>query len=189
MKIIKRFLIFLILIELGTIITFTTLTLLKRKEIKQVIDNYIIEIEENSNKRITNVSDIDINLDKKPTEGWTKIENGKVIEYSLKYDGYVIDLEKENVTFSKDGSIRIIPEIIIKIGEDNVLTPSDKIIFKYGDKEYSFEITETNEEKTTIQSSEKVNVEDLKEKGFKSIIDYKQESDKTIIYLKTENLK
>lgn len=189
MKIVKRILVLLILIELITIIAFITLTILKRKEVKKIIDNYISEIEIHSEKEITNVSDIDFELEKKPSEGWTKTKDGKVIEYSLKYDDYVVDLEKEIITMSKNGSIRIIPEIIIKIGEDNTLTIGDKIIFKYNKEKYEFEIIQINDEKTTIQALEKINVEELKNKGFKSIIDYKQESDKTIIYLKTENLK
>ena len=185
MKMVKRILLFLVLLELGTIITFTTLTILKRKEIKTVINDYVKAVGINSGKELTYVSDIDIGLDEKPTEGWVKIKDGKAVEYSLKYENYVVDLEKEVITISKDGSVRIIPEIIIKIGEDNIISENDEVILKYGNEEYKFNVTEINEETITMKTKEKINIEDLKNKGFKSIIEEKiDDSGNTLIIIK-----
>ena len=185
MKTVKRILIFLILLELGTIITFITLTILKRKEIKNIINDYIKAVETNSEKQLTYISDVEINLDKKPTEGWVKTKDGKTVEYSLKYENYVIDLEKEVVTISKDGSVRIIPEITIKIGADKIISEDDEVILKYGNEEYKFNITEVNEETITMKTKENINIEDLKNKGFKSIEEGKKDdSGNTLVIMK-----
>ena len=192
-----KFLLLLIIAELIILITFTTLSIKNNLEIKKIINNYIKEIEKNipENTKKIDVSDIEIDLDKKPTEGWMRIENGKIVEYSLKYKEYIIDLEKDNIIITRDNKLRIIPEIIIKIGEDNIISTDDEIILKYDKEEYKFNVIETNEETTTLLGQDiiKENIDDyiknLQEKGFKSITGGIISEEKPIIYIKTENLK
>lgn len=187
----KKILIGIIILEVIAIGTVLTLKIMKNNEIRTTINNYVKKVEENNQKTgIVKLDAPEIEVDiEHPKEGWLKLQDGKVVEYSLKYKEFTIDLEDGNMTVTKN-DIRILPEIIIKIGEDNIVSKNDEVTLKYGEQENKFKVYEVKENTATLISQDTINesiseyIEKLKNEGFKSVIGGTEDSGKTLLSIK-----
>lgn len=187
----KKILIGIIILEVIAIGTVLTLKIMKNNEIRTTINNYVKAVE-NSNQKTGTVkldaSEVEVDIEH-PEEGWLKLQDGKVVEYSLKYKEFTIDLEDGNMTVTKN-DIRILPEIIIKIGEDNIVSKNDEVTLKYGEQENKFKVYEVKENTATLISQDTINesigeyIEKLKNEGFKSVIGGTEDSGKKLLSIK-----
>ena len=155
---IKKLLLIIIALEVIAIGVVLSLKIIDNNKIRTTINNYVKKVEETNEKTgivKLNASEVEVDIEH-PEEGWLKLQDGKVVEYSLKYKEFTIDLEDGNMTVTKN-DIRILPEIIIKIGEDNIVSKNDEVTLKYGEQENKFKVYEVKENTATLISQDTIN--------------------------------
>lgn len=82
----------------------------------------------------------------KPSDGWIKLEKGQVVDYSLKFDDYVvsIDLNTGNIVAEKNGDLKKAPKIV-HVGDEVCYGPT-------GSQE-CFKVISTNASTTSLFSN------------------------------------
>lgn len=187
----KKILIGIIILEVIAIGVVLSLKITDNNKIRTTINNYVKKVEETNEKTgivKLDASEVEVDIEH-PEEGWLKLQDGKVVEYSLKYKEFTIDLEKGNMTITKN-DIRILPEIIIKIGEDNIVSKNDEITLKYGEQENKFKVYEVKDDTATLILQDTINeniseyIEKLKNEGFKSVIGGTEDSGNIFLSIK-----
>lgn len=188
---IKKLLLIIIALEVIAIGVVLSLKIIDNNKIRTTINNYVKKVEETNEKTgivKLNASEVEVDIEH-PEEGWLKLQDGKVVEYSLKYKEFTIDLEDGNMTVTKN-DIRILPEIIIKIGEDNIVSKNDEVTLKYGKQENKFKVYEVKDDTATLILQDTINesiseyIAKLKNEGFKSVIGGTEDSGNILLSIK-----